>query len=386
MGNATSDYYELISKELEHQQPLLLELSHKLHANPEIRFQEHQAAAWLSDTLEQQGFVVERGVGSLATAFKATVKGKGNGPNIAFLCEYDALEGLGHACGHNLIATMGLGAGLALKPLMTELPGNLFVIGTPGEEGGGGKVILLENGIFEGIDTAMMIHPSYNNGAGGPALARVAWEVRYSGKPAHAAAAPHLGINALDAIRLAFNGMDALRQQVKPDVRMHAIITEGGDAPNIIPHNAALKIYIRSAAKAYLHDSVLPRMRGVFEGAALMTGTEVSIKEIAKPYDDMVQHTGLNERFDYHAQRLGRPLGAKDSEGSGSTDMGNVSHVMPSLHAYLAIDDEAKPHTHEFAQAARGTRGDQCILDGATILASIGLDVLLNPSIVETKA
>ncbi len=377
------DFYQRIEQELERQKPLLLELSHKLHANPEIRFEEVKASTWLSDTLEEQGFKVERGVGNLPTAFKAEVKGKAEGPNIAFLCEYDALEGLGHACGHNVIATMGLGAGLALKPLMHELNGNLFVIGTPGEEGGGGKVILLENGIFDGIDSSLMIHPSYNNGAGGPALARVAWEVRYTGVPAHAAAAPHLGVNALDAVRLAFNGMDALRQQVKSDVRMHAIITEGGDAPNIIPHNAALKIYIRSATKTYLHDSIIPRMKGVFEGAALMTGTKVSIKEIAKPYDNMVQHSGLNKCFDHHAKRLNRTLNSEESEGAGSTDMGNISHVMPSLHAFLAIDDEAKPHTHEFAQAARSERGDNCVVDGATILASIGLDIFSNPGILK---
>lgn len=379
-----TDFYQRIQEELERQKPLLLELSHKLHANPEIRFEEHKACNWLSDTLEDQGFRVERGVGNLPTAFKAVVRGKDHGPNIAFLCEYDALEGLGHACGHNVIATMSLGAGLALKPLMQELSGNLFVIGTPAEEGGGGKVILLENGSFEGIDTAMMIHPSYNNGAGGPALARVAWEVKYTGKPAHAAASPHLGINALDAVRLAFNGMDALRQQLKSDVRMHAIISEGGDAPNIIPHQAALKIYIRSATKAYLHDSVLPRMKGVFEGAALMTGAKLTMKEIAKPYDDMVQHSGLNQRFDHHAKRLGRPLNNTESEGAGSTDMGNISHVMPALHGFLAIDDEAKPHTHEFAQAARSERGDRCVIDGAAILASIGLDVFSNPDILKS--
>ncbi len=370
------DLYARIQTELERQKPLLLELSHKIHAHPEIRFEEHQACAWLSDALEQNGFKVERGVGSLATAFKAEVKSQKAGPTIAFLSEYDALEGLGHACGHNVIATMGLGAGLALKPLMDELGGSLQVIGTPGEEGGGGKVILLEEGAFEGVDAAMMIHPLNQNIASAPALARVAWEVRYKGTPAHAAAAPHLGVNALDAVRLAFNGMDALRQQLSSDVRMHAIITEGGDAPNIIPHNAALKIYIRSATKSYLQDSVIPRMKNVFEGAALMTGCSVTIKEIAKPYDDMISNPNLVERFAHHTKRLGRKLTELESGGgTGSTDMGNVSQVIPSLHGFLAIDDSAQPHTPEFAVAAKSSQGDACVIDGAAILASVGVDL-----------
>ncbi|MEZ4633158.1 MAG: M20 family metallopeptidase [Deinococcales bacterium] len=286
----------------------LTALSHQIFEHPEIRFQEFQASQWLCDHLEGYGFEVTRGWGSLPTAFKASFKGKVEGPKIAFLAEYDALEGLGHACGHNLIATIGVGAALALQPLMADLPGEIIVLGTPGEEGGGGKVIMLREGAFEGIDAALMIHPLHINLMGKTSLARVAWEVCYEGKPAHAAAAPHLGINALDAVRLAFNGMDALRQQVKQDVRMHAIIHQGGDVANVIPHQAGLKIYLRAAEKGYLYDSVLPRMRGVFEGAALMTGARVEIKEIAEPYDNIIVNETLGERFEVWARGWGSRL------------------------------------------------------------------------------
>ena len=371
--------YERISQEVEKQKDTLLSISHEIHANPELRFEERKAAKLLSDTLEEEGFEVERAVGGLETAFRARTSSNASGPTVAMLCEYDALEGLGHACGHNVIATMGLGAGLALKPLMDELNGNLVVLGTPAEEGGGGKVILLEEGLFEDVDAALMIHPLNENLKAGNALARVAWEVRYEGKPAHAAAAPHLGVNALDAVRLAFNGMDALRQQVTPDTRMHAVINHGGDVANIIPHKASLKIYIRAATREYLYKSLIPRMKGVFEGAALMTGTSVEIEEIARPYENMVINMTLADSFENHAKRIGRNFAPyQEREGAGSSDIGNVSHVLPCLHGYLAIHDVAKPHTVEFEQAAKSDLGDQAVLDGAIILASVGADLFMN--------
>ena len=375
--------HERIQDEVDKRKDTLLALSHEIHANPELRFEEHKAAELLTSTLESEGFEVQRGVGTLPTAFKARASAPSEGPTVAMLCEYDALEGLGHACGHNVIATMGLGAGLALKPLLDELGGNLIVLGTPGEEGGGGKVILLEEGAFGDVDAALMIHPLNENIKASPALARVAWEVRYEGKPAHAAAAPHLGVNALDAVRLAFNAMDALRQQVTPDTRMHAVISHGGDVANVIPHRAALRIYIRAATREYLYDSLLPRMTGVFEGAALMTGSQVEIEEIAKPYENMVMNMTLANAFEAHAKRLGRTFAPFKVRGaSGSSDIGNVSHRLPCLHGYLAIDDSAKPHTAEFAEAARSPLGDRAVLEGATILASVGADLLTQPELL----
>lgn len=379
-----TNIYQQIEQEVQSRRSLLLDLSHRIHDHPELRFEEEQASQWLCETLTEQGFDVQHGVGSLETAFKASYgKQKAGKPTIAMLCEYDALEGLGHACGHNVIATMGLGAGLALAPLMDKLDGNLQVIGTPGEEGGGGKVILLEEGAFDGVDAALMIHPMNENRSSSPLLARVAWEVNYHGAPAHAAASPHLGVNALDAVRLAFNGMDALRQQVTSDVRMHAVINHGGDVANIIPHEASLKIYIRAATRDYLYDSLVPRMRGVFEGAAMMTGTTHEVIEIAKPYEDMIINQPLADSFGKHAERLGRELTVLRSKGMGSSDIGNVSHVVPSLQGLLAIDDVALPHTHEFAAAAKSPQGDKAVLDGATILASVAADVFTNPQMLK---
>lgn len=380
------DFIKRVDSNVESDKNTLLGLSHQLHDNPEIRYEEVQASQWLCDTLRERGFEVQQGFGSLPTAFVAKMAGsgtdKGDGANVAVMCEYDALEGLGHACGHNVIATIGLGAGLAVAPLMKDLPGNLYVLGTPAEEGGGGKVTMLEEGAFDGIDAAMMIHPSFYNSIGKPSLARVAWRVAYEGVPAHAAGAPHLGVNALDAVRLAFNGMDAMRQQVTPDTRYHAIIDHGGDAANIIPKDASLKVYIRAADKNYLYDVLVPRMRNIFEGASLMTGCKVNIEEIARPYENIIVNDTLAERFKAHAERLGRTVADVSGAGTGSTDAGNISQVLPTLHAYLQIDDSARPHTSEFATAAKSTRGDQTVVDGAKILGALAVELLSQPELV----
>lgn len=376
--------YQQIDAYVDEQRNLLLTLSHKIHAHPEIRFQEQQAARWLGETLEAHGFTLEKGVGGLETAFRAHRPGRAKGPKVALVCEYDALEGLGHACGHNVIATMSLGAALAVAPMMDSLDGELVVVGTPGEEGGGGKVIMLEHGVFNELDVAMMIHPSHENRVGGPSLARVGWDVTFTGTPAHAAAAPHLGVNALDAIRLAFSGIDAMRQQVTPDVRIHGIITHGGDAPNIIPKTASMRVFLRAATRDYLYESLVPRAKNIFEGAALMTGTTVEIKESAKAYENMVINETLASRFGEHSTRVGRKANPVNPDlFGGSTDMGNVSQQIPALHAYLAIDDQAKPHTPEFAVAARSERGDAAVLDGARILGSLAYDLLTDKTLLE---
>ena len=243
---------------------------------------------------------------------------------------------------------------------------------------------MLEAGIFSELDAAMMIHPSHEDRLGGPSLARVGWDVTYTGVPAHAAVAPHLGVNALDAVRLAFSGLDAMRQQVTPDVRIHSIITHGGDAPNIIPKRASMRVFLRAATKDYLYDSLVPRARNVFEGAALMTGAQVDINEAARAYENMVTNERLAERFGDHSSRIGRQAKPIEWERfGGSTDMGNVSQQIPALHAYLAIDDHARPHTPEFAEAARSERGDAAVLDGARILGSLAYDLLVDKTLLD---
>ena len=379
-----------IDVELEREADALLELSHRIHANPEIRFEEVQASTWLADALEARGFRVERGVGGLPTAFRATLPGAGSGPapaagpNVAILCEYDALPEIGHACGHNVIATMGAGAAFALAPLMAELPGTLTVIGTPAEEGGGGKILLLDAGVFDGVDAAMMIHPYLRNEANMPTLASTKWEVTFHGKPAHAAMAPHLGVNALDAVRLAFAGIDALRQQVRQDVRIHAIVTDGGAAANVIPERAAMLAVARAADATYLFEDLVPRLRNVFEGAALMTGAGLEVGDASPAYLEMTVNEPLEDAFTRHATRRGRTVTPYDPNArAGSTDMGNVSQVMPALHGMLAIDDAAMPHTAAFAVAARSPRGDRTVIDGASVLANVAAELLTDPALLD---
>jgi len=373
-----------IDQSVNNESAALLELSHRIHANPEIRFQEKQASTWLCDALEGRGFTVERGVAGLPTAFRARLQGgAGAGPTIAVLAEYDALPGLGHACGHNIIATMGVGAGLALAPLMGELPGELVIMGTPAEEGGGGKVTMLNEGVFEGVAAAVMIHPWILNQVAMPMLASTRWTLRYHGVPAHAAAAPHLGVNALDAVRLAFAGLDALRQQLRADARVHAMITHGGDAVNVIPERAEMMLVARAADTDYLFEKMVPRLEGVFEGAARMTGSRLEAIQEPISYASMRFNPTLEAAFGRLAERRGRSITALDpTAGTGSSDMGNVSQAMPSLHAMLAIDDVAMPHTAPFEVAAASKRGDEAVLDGAAILAALAAELLSNPQLL----
>ena len=377
------DVLARIDARLERERGDLLDLSHRIHAHPEVRFEEVQAAAWLTESLEAHGFAVERGVGGLPTAFRARLDGSGPGPTVAVLCEYDALPGLGHACGHNVIATMGAGAGFALAPLMSELDGTLLVIGTPAEEGGGGKVTLLDAGVFDGVDAAIMIHPYKSSHPSMGTLAATRWDVSFRGVPAHAAMAPHLGRNALDAVRLAFAGIDAMRQQVREDVRMHAIITDGGAAANIIPETAAMNVIARAMDGTYLFEDLVPRLEDVFRGAGLMTGTEVQVVPSGLPYLEIVSNPPLEEAFTRHATRRGRTVTPYDmNDGTGSTDMGNVSQAVPGLHGMLDIDDAALPHTEAFEVAAGSPRGDATVIDGAAVLAGIAAELFLDTELM----
>lgn len=361
--------------------PQALELSRRIHAHPELRFEEFKASAWLADALEQAGFVVQRGVGSLPTAFIARLE-RGPGPHIALLAEYDALEGLGHACGHNLIGSMSVGAGLALaKANLDDLSGTISVIGCPAEEGGGGKAILLEAGAFVEVDAAFIIHPYDQNLLHTAYLARVAYDITYLGVPAHAADSPHEGINALDAANLFFAGLNALRQHVTPDVRMHGIITHGGDAPNIIPKETRVRVFVRAAQAEYL-QKLIPRVRGVIEGAAMMTGCKVEVQDYSPAYLDMRSNPVLMEVFRQASEPLGRTFAPSKTEGGASTDVGNVSHALPTLHPTYTIG-EVKPHTEAFAQAAISPEGERCLRDGIAALALSVATLLEQPQLVQ---
>lgn len=359
----------------------LLDVSHRIHERPEIRFEEEFASELLSGKLEEHGFNVERGIADLPTAFSGTASNVANAtkaPTVAIFCEYDALEGLGHACGHNIIGSAGLGAAIATKRWLEdhpEVPGRLLVIGSPGEEGGGGKAYLVEADSLRGVDAALMIHPYGQNRGSMPFLARVALEVTFTGKPAHAAAEPHEGINALDAANLTLVAIGLLRQQVRPDSRIHAIITDGGQAPNVIPERASLAMYVRSPDTGYLRERLVPAVEDCARGAAIATGAEVEIVQPAPAYDSMLINEPLTSLSEANLAALGREVTTEDGGGTGSTDMGNVSQVVPSAHPFIELVPGITLHTREAAEAAASPEGDKVVLDGALELAMTAVEL-----------
>lgn len=365
----------------------LVELSDRIGTNPELGLQEFKASKWHAEVLSQAGFAVTLPYAGLETGFRAELSGNGPGPSMALLAEYDALPDIGHACGHNLHGVISTGAALALAAVKDLWPGKLIVLGSPAEEGAvdnaGGKVVLVEKGAFDGIDAAMMIHASSRNILGMPSLAREAFEIGFRGKPAHAAAIPHEGINALDAAILTFNGVNALRQHLTSDVRIHGIITEGGVSPNIVPEYAEIRMYARASEKDYL-KSVVEKVQNCARAAAMATGAKMSWRNTAHPYDNMVANEPLQNAFAESMRDLGAPIHASPQRGSGSTDMGNVSQIVPSIHPYVAICDEPIPgHSREFAAATMAPRGHEGLVLGTKVLALTAYKFLTQPELVE---
>lgn len=369
----------------------LIDISHAIHAHPQIRFEETFASQRLAEALEAHGFSVERGVADLPTAFIARcdrADAAEGGPTIAIFCEYDALEGIGHGCGHNVIASAGLGAALSVKRWLDDnpsVPGRLFVLGSPGEEGGGGKVYLIDAGYLEGVDAAMMIHPGGEDRAERRGLARVSLDITFQGRAAHAAAEPYAGVNALDAANLGMVAIGLLRQQIRPDSRIHGIITEGGAAPNIIPERAAIRMYVRSSESEYLRERLLPAVENCMRGAALATGATVEINQPAPAYEDMVTNPVLRDLAERNMHVLGRPVpAASEGDGAmGSTDMGNVSRVVPSVHPHLQLVPDLTMHTHEAAAAAGSAEGDKAVVDGASMLAMTAIELYARPDMMD---
>ncbi len=375
-----------VTAEIEARRDDLIRIADTIHAHPEVAFEEFESAALLSGILEQNGFQLERGVAGLETAFVATLKGKEAGPTVALLAEYDALPGLGHACGHNLIGTAALGAGLAMRTVLPELAGSIQVIGTPAEEGGGGKAIMVEAGVFDGVDAAMMVHPSSKNLTRRTSLTSYKIQIEFFGKPAHAAAKPDEGINALEAMILTYNSINALRQHLRDDARIHGIITHGGDAPNIVPDYTAAKFYVRAADTPYTLE-VIEKVRACAEGAALATGARLEFGRYAPHYDDRLPNPKLYDLAEANMAALGIELSAPD-ERMGSSDMGNVSQVVPSIHPYLAIGpEEMGGHTVEFREAAVSPAGHEGMIKAAKVLAMTAVDLLAEPdNLIEAKA
>jgi amidohydrolase len=355
----------------------LSSLSARIHENPELRFEEHQACAWLTEFLAAHGHTVERNVAGLPTAFRARA-GKG-APRIAILAEYDALPGVGHACGHNLIATGAAGAFVAAAEVVKSsgCGGEVVLLGTPAEEGGGGKISMIDAGVFAEIDAAMMFHPFDRDLLAHTALASLWLTFDFKGKPSHAAIAPHAGKSALTACLDTFRLIDGQRVHFRDGVRVHGYVTNGGQAVNIIPEHAACEFSVRA-----LDTTELARVRGIVErcarGAALASDVEVSIA-VRHGYKDMINNMALARRFGAQASALGRhPRERDDSIGAGSTDMGDVSHVVPAIHPWLAIVDrgEALCHERRFAEAAGSATGIATALMAAKAMARTALDYL----------
>jgi amidohydrolase len=357
----------------------LEQLSHRIHDHPELGYQEEKAAAWLTEFLEQHGARVERGVGGVPTAFRATIAGTGSGPTIAIMAEYDALPGIGHACGHNVIATAGAGAGAALAVELGTLPfaGQIQVIGTPAEEGGVGKVRLLDAGVFRGVDAAMMIHGRCGTQRWRPSLGIVKVKVDFHGTAAHASSWPWRGVNALNAVIQLFVSLDAMRQQLRPDARVHGVITRGGAQANIIPEHTSAEFYLRARDREYCEE-LLRRFQACAEGAAVATGCRVSVTRDPVFHEPLKPNPTMADLFGQNLELIGFPEDPDDGEaGYGSTDCGNVSQVLPTIHPYIRISPDGVPgHSREFAKHARSPLARAGMVAGAKALALTALDLL----------
>ena len=360
----------------------LIDISLTLHANPEVAFEEHQSMALLSGVAEAHGFQVERGVAQLPTAFVATSHGAQPGPTVAFVAEYDALPGLGHACGHNIIGTAATGAALALHAIREHIPGTVQLIGTPAEERGGGKVIMVERGIFAGVDAAMMIHPGTKAMTTRGTLASNKLKLEFFGKAAHAAAAPDIGINSLDACIQTFNNINALRQHLTADVRIHGIITHGGEAPNIVPAYAAAEFSVR-AATSDASFAVAEKVTRCAEAGALAAGATVKVQHLTH-YASRVANPTMARLFGENISSLGEKVQEPDpNERMGSSDMGNVSQMVPSIHPYVVIANPGTAgHTPEFAAASASARGQQALLRAAKAMAMTAVELLTQPELM----
>ncbi|MBI5300991.1 MAG: M20 family metallopeptidase [Chloroflexi bacterium] len=363
--------------------PALVQLSETIHANPELAFQEQKSAALLCDELEKHGFQVQRGIGDLPTAFRAELRGKRAGPTIALLAEYDALPDLGHACGHNIVCTAAVGAGIALHGLWNELPGNVIILGTPAEEGGSGKIHLLKQGAFDGVDATMLVHPSARTMVTRGSLATVRLTLEFFGKAAHAAAAPEDGISALEALLAAFHNINALRLHLKVDARIHGIITHGGTAINIIPEYAAAKFSLRAASQTYLEEITQQVIRCAQAGA-IAIGAELK-QTVDDGLAEMIPNRAMGRAFADNWRAIGVEVcEPRPHERMGSTDHGDVSQVVPSLHPYVAITPEGTGgHTAAFRQAAISPAGHLGMLNAAKALALTTIDLLCDDNLMQ---
>jgi len=360
-------------------------LAKEIHANPEIGNEEVFASGLLSGYLKEFGFEVTLGVAGHETAFYAVKDSGVEGPTIAFLAEYDALPGLGHACGHNIIGTTSVTAGIALSEALADTGGKVVVLGTPAEEGGpngSAKGSFVRHGFLENVDVALMIHPSGRTSLTGPTLAVDPLDFHFYGQAAHASGSPEKGINALDSVIQLFNGINALRQHVTSDVRIHGIITHGGDAPNIVPDYASARFYIRAESWAKA-EAVSTRIRAIAEGAALTTGATVKVERFQNEVQDFVLNEVLDSILHEELESHGEVVYTERGRGLGSTDAGNISYAVPTAHPHIKIGpDDLVAHTNEFRDAANSELGYKGLVTGAKALAGAGYRLLSEPELL----
>jgi amidohydrolase len=359
----------------ERERARLVALSHRIHAHPELAFEEERACTWISEALDGAGFRVTPGYAGLPTAFLARA---GSGPlHVAFLAEYDSLPDIGHACGHNVIAAMAVGAGLAAARVADDVGLTVSVIGTPAEESGGGKVVMLERGAFDGVHAALMAHPAPVDAVAPPMLAWSHFEVAYTGKAAHASAFPEQGINALDALTVAQTAIGLLRQHLRPTDRVHGIVTCGGSAPNVVPAYASASYMVRARRTADLHE-VRGRVERCFQAGALATGATMSMRELSPTYADVRHDPRLAALYRRNAEAVGRRFEIPEvllERAAGSTDMGNVSQVLPAVHPVIGIESlPAVNHQPEFAAHCATPAADRAVFDGSLALAWTAID------------
>ena len=355
----------------------LREISDYIYNNPELGNEEYKAVEALIKFLREHDFEIEAPIAGMDTAFKATFDSGKPGMTIGYLCEYDALPKIGHGCGHNMIGVMSAGAGVALSKVLGEIGGKVIVYGTPAEETNGGKVILAEAGVFDELDAAMIVHPDGETRASGSSSALYPIRFIYKGKTAHAASCPEKGINALNSVIQLFNGIDALRQHVTPDVRMHGIITKGGVAANIVPDEAIADFYFRASTKERVNE-VVEKVKKIAEGAALMTGATLEIERYELPYDDLKTNETLSEMFNNNLRELGITEIKEAKATGGSSDIGNVSHVAPTIHPYIGITDcPIVGHSVEMAKATTTDKAHDRLLIAALAMAYTGHDIIV---------
>ncbi len=363
----------------------LIEISHQIHKHPELNFEEHFAHDTLTQYISDSKLKVDRGAYQLETAFDVSVNG-GDGPTVAVLCEYDALPGIGHACGHNIIAAAGLGAGVALSTVVELCGGKLRLMGTPAEEGGGGKVEMARKGAFKNIDAAMMIHPSDQDLARMNAIAIQQLFVRFEGLAAHAAVSPDRGKNALDAAVLGYMNVAALRQHIRPTERVHGIFTKAGEKPNIVPREAEMDWYVRSDTIESLQP-LKQRIAKCLEAGAVAADCTISFDWQKNTYADLVDNLPLLTSYVQNSAQMGRDLTTDvlPGTGGGSTDMGNLSYLVPSIHPMLQVAPQGVSlHSAQFAEFTASKDADKAVIDGAKIMAMTAIDMWLSPTL-QTK-